>query len=192
MTLTDKEYKAYLETHLELLYFVGIQNKIYGADLSFKEFRDLDYTVNLECRDTLLSDMKLLDDYLSSNIDRLTEEQIAILNGFKKSITGNFIILKCLANYAIFISVNDNKFYAVKALGSRFDEYIDRFPVLVNATILPFNGQIIYDGFLKITDISFGPGIRFNLNEDYKQAKKKNQIVMTLWEDNLLLTARLQ
>ncbi len=180
MILTEIEYKAYLETHLELLYFVGIQSKFFDSDFSFDQFRKLDYTVKLECRDTLLSDMKLLDDYLSSNINSLTKEKIAILKGFKKSITGEFVILKCLTSYAIFNSVDDNKFYAVKALSDGFDDFYDRFPVLVNATILPFNGQIIYDGFLETSDITFGPGMKSDMNEDYKQAKKNNQIVMTL------------
>ena len=180
MVLSDKEYKAYLSTHLEFLHSVGIQSKIYDADLSFDDFRKLNFSEKFKCRDKFLSNKKLLDDYLSTHIDRLTEEKFAILTGFKKSITGDFIIFKCLSKYAIFISVKDNKFYAVKALGNGFDELFDWFPILVNATILPFNDQIIYDGFLKKTEISFGPGMRSGMNEDYKQAKKKNQIAMTL------------
>tara|TARA_R110002126_G_scaffold36631_1_gene111169 strand:- start:1362 stop:1643 length:282 start_codon:yes stop_codon:yes gene_type:complete len=82
------------------------------------------------------------------NFERLTTEEIKILTGFKKKITGDFIIFKCLSNNAIFLDTKENKFYAVKALGDRFDKFFDKFPVLIKTTLLPYKDQIIYDGFI--------------------------------------------
>src|SRR5690606_23422416 len=108
--------------------------------------------------------------------------------GFKKTITRDFIIFKCLTNNAIFIDTKDNIFYAVKASGGGFDKFFDRFPVLVQTTSVPFNDQIIYDGFMKSKGIYLGSRMKSTTNENYKLAKTNKQIFTTIREENLLLT----
>jgi hypothetical protein len=180
MTLTDKEYKEFLRIHLDLLFYVGQRLKIISTNITFDKFVDLDLKIKAECRDKFIESDNLLDDYLSLNFDRLTTEQISILTSFKKKITGDFIIYKCLTNFAIFLNTKDNKFYAVKALGDSFDDFFDKFPVLIKTTILPYNGKIIYDGFIKSSGVYFGSGITSTMRDDYKEAKKNNQILTTI------------
>jgi hypothetical protein len=180
MTLTDIEYKTFLKTHIELLFYVGQKSKIISDRLDFKEFVDTDFSIKLKCRDFFLDNKKILDDYLIANFDKLTTNEISILTGFKKTITSDFVIFKCLTRNAIFIDTKDNRFYAVKALGDGFDHFFDRFPVLVQTTILPFNDHIIYDGFMKSQGIYFGSGMKSTMNEDYKLAKNNNQILTTI------------
>jgi hypothetical protein len=156
MTLTNIEYKSFLKIHIEFLFFVGQNSKIIDDKMDFKKFVDADFPVKLKCRDFFLDNQTMLDDYLTTNFNKLTTEQISILTGFKKTITSEFVIFKCLPNNAIFIDIKDNKFYAVKGLGDSFDHFFDRFPVLVQTTILPFKNQIIYDGFMKSQGIYFG------------------------------------
>jgi hypothetical protein len=45
-------------------------------------------------------------------------------------------------------------------------------PVYVQAVLLPFEGQIIYDGLLQSYAVVFGPGIRARLNEEYRNARE--------------------
>jgi hypothetical protein len=180
MTLTDKEYKEFLRTHLDLLFYVGRENKIISDNITFVDFVELDFKIKLKCRDILLENEKLLSDYLSMNFERLTTEEIKILTGFKKKITGDFIIFKCLSNNAIFLDTKENKFYAVKALGDRFDKFFDKFPVLIKTTLLPYKDQIIYDGFIMPTGVYFGTGMTSTIKEDYKIVKKNNQILTTI------------
>ena len=180
MTLTDKEYKIFLKIHIGLLYYAGQNSKIIDDTIDFKKFVDTDFSVKLKCRDFFLDNKNILDDYLTTNFDKLTNNEISILSGFKKTITSNFVIFKCLTNNAIFIDTKDNRFYAVKALGDGFDHFFDRFPVLVQTTILPFNNHIIYDGFMKSQGIYFGSGMKSTMNEDYKIAKTNNQILTTI------------
>ena len=180
MTLTDIEYKTFLRTHLDLLFYVGQKSKIIADNMNFKKFLDLDLSIKLKCRDFLLDNKKILDDYIAANIDKLTTGQISILTGFKKTISSDFVIFKCLTNNAIFIDTKDNKFYAVKALGDSFDHFFEHFPVLVKTTLLPFYDQIIYDGFIIPTGIHFGSGMTSTMKEDYKLAKRNNQILTTI------------
>ena len=180
MTLTDKEYKTFLKIHIDLLFFVGQKSKIIDIKMDYNKFVDTDFSVKLKCRDFFLNNKNILEDYLITNFDKLTTNEISILTGFKKTITSDFIIFKCLTNNAIFIDTKDNKFYAVKALGDGFDHFFDRFPVLVQTTILPFNDQIIYDGFMKSQGIYFGSGMKSTMNEDYKLAKTNKKILTTI------------
>ena len=180
MTLTEIEYKSFLRTHLNLLFYVGQKSKIISDDMNFEKFVDLDFSIKLKCRDYLLDNRKIVDDYITANFDKLNTEQTSILTGFKKTITSNFVIFKCLTNNAIFIDTKDNRFYAVKALGDSFNYLFDRFPVLVHTTLLPFNDKIVYDGFIKSTGVYFSSEMTLTMKEDYKLAKNNNQILTAI------------
>ncbi len=182
MTLTETEYKEFLRTHLDLLFYVGQQKKILSKNTDFKKFVDTDLKIKFKCRESLLADDNILDEYIASNFDHLTTEQINILVGFKKKIKSTFVILKCLTNYAIFIDTKDNKFYAVKALGDTFDNFFDNFPVNISTTLLPFKDKIIYDGFIQSSGIYYGRNMTETMNEDYKEAKRNKQILTKIDE----------
>lgn len=74
MTLTDIEYKTFVKTHLELLFFVGQQGNFIAEDINFDQFVDMDFSIKLKCRNFLLKHINLLDDYITINFYRLTTE----------------------------------------------------------------------------------------------------------------------
>jgi hypothetical protein len=180
MTLTDKEYKEFLKTHLDLLFYVGHKKNILPKDLNLKKFLDLDFQITFKCRESLFEDEDIIDEYIASNFDHLATDQIEILVGFKKKIRSSFVIFKCLTNYAIFIDTKDNKFYAVKALGDSFDTFFDNFPVNISATLIPFKDKIIYDGFIQSSGVYYGRNMTEIMNEDYKEAKRNKEILTSL------------
>ena len=180
MILTDKEYKEFLKTHLDLLFYVGQQKNILPKDLNLKKFLNIDFQIKFECRESLNKDENIIDEYIASNFDHLTTDQIKILLGFKNKISSSFIIFKCLTNYAIFIDTKDNKFYAVKALGDSFDTFFDNFPVNISTTIIPFKDKIIYDGFIQSSGVYYGRNMTETMNEDYKKAKLNKEILKSL------------
>ena len=182
MTLTEKEYREFLKIHLKLLFFVGLKKVVIPADLSFDQFLDRDFKTKFKCRETLLENKELLDEYVASNFDQLSNDEVKILYGFKKRITSNFVILKCLTNHAVFIDTNDNKFYAVKALSDPFNKFFNRFPVNVTTTIIPFKDKIIYDGFIQSSEIYLGRNITRSLNEEYKHAKYE-KLLLTSFDE---------
>lgn len=180
MTLTDKEYKEFLKTHLDLLFYVGHKKNILPKGLSLKKFLNLDFQIKFKCRESVFGDENIIEEYIASNFDHLTTDQIKILAGFKKKIRSNFVIFKCLTNYAIFIDTKDNRFYAVKALGDPFDTFFDHFPVYISTTLIPFKGKIIYDGFIQSSGVYYGPNMTETMNEDYKKAKRIKKILTSL------------
>lgn len=181
MTLTEIEYKEFLKTHLDLLFYVGHKKSVLPKDLNLKEFLNLGFQIKFKCRESLFGDENLIDEYIASNFDHLTTDQIEILDGFKKKIRSNFVIFKCLTNYAIFIDTKDNKFYAVKALGDPFDTFFDNFPVSISTTLIPFNDKIIYDGFIQSSGVYYGRNMTQTMNEEYKKAKRNKEILTSLY-----------
>lgn len=180
MTLTENEYKEFLKTHLDLLFYTGQKKAVLPKDINLKEFLKLDSQIKFKCRESLLGDENIIDEYIASNFDHLTTDQIKILGGFKKKIRSNFVIFKCLKNYAIFIDTKDNRFYAVKALGDPFDNFFDEFPVSISTTLIPFKDKIIYDGFIQSSGLYFGRNMTASMNEDYKKAKRNKEVLTSL------------
>jgi hypothetical protein len=71
--------------------------------------------------------------------------------------------------------------YGVLALSEPFEELVGPdLPVLTQTVLLPFKDRIVYDAILTGYRISFGPGIRRSLNEEFKEAKATHGIVTTL------------
>ncbi len=177
MILSNKEFKDYIEAHLDFLYYIGKRTGLLRKSMTFMAFKNLGFKVKFQCRDRFLKSPKILDDYLARHVEDFDKERIKILEGFRKRISGNFVILKYLKNHAVFIDLNTSKVYLVKALGDRFDKLIPGTPKIVKATILPLQDKIIYVGFMEPYRIRIGKVYKNNLNMLYKNAKEKNELI---------------
>jgi len=128
-------------------------------------------------RDRLWCEDSLIDEYLCVNGASIPEDEQKILLGWKKRVPGDFILLKHLARYSVFMDFRDEdpNLYGVVGLTSELSEMFPQavMPVLVNATLLPFKGMIIYDSLLSAKNIRFGGGYKKNFNESYKRSKEK-------------------
>jgi hypothetical protein len=113
MRLTDKEFREYIETHLNFLYYVGQRTGILNEKMSFKKFTSLETKIKFDCRENFLKNPKLLNDYLGQNFDDLETEKIKILEGFKKRVSGDFVVLKYLKDYAVFVDLKKSRVYLV-------------------------------------------------------------------------------
>lgn len=49
----------------------------------------------------------------------------------------------------------------------------------VQAVLLPFKGQVIYDGLMQSYSVFFGGGIKGDLKEQYMRAKQRGEIITT-------------
>lgn len=166
---------------MKLLYYVGKALELIHPAMAIETFYKLPFQRRYQCREELYKNMQLLDTYLSEQADQLHAEEIRILQGFRKKIQSDFIILKCLTRHCVFIDCKTDLIYAVKALLDPFNEFFHRFPVFCTTTLLPFKDTIIYDGFINTQgNVFLGPGISASMNEKYKQAKKNNAIVTAL------------
>lgn len=178
MLLSIEDRKLFFKLNLGLLHFSGRIARVIPEDTDFRQFSKLDIQVKGECRKVLWENEYLIDEYIAYTGDDLTEAEIKILEGFKRKVSGDFVILKCLTNYAVFLNIESNGFYAVKALSDPFTHILPRFPAIVSEVVLlPFMGKIIYDGFFYPTEIYYGTNLKDAINAEYKEAKKNRAIL---------------
>ena len=86
---------------------------------------------------------------------------------------GDFFAVQYLKKHTVFLSTTDSaKAYGILGLTDEIADILPpALPLLVKAVLLPWKGQIIWDGLFTIYSISFGSGIRGSIRESYRQAK---------------------
>lgn len=180
MPLSAFDYDLFMDTYLPLLHFTGLHHRIIPVKTSYKTFqRSNPMALKFECRQKLIQDPAILHLYMSRYGQSLSIESKQILKDLSKRITAKFIIYKLLTNRAIFIGPGET-FYIVHDLQDPFDTMVDEIPCLVEATILPFQHRIVYDGFLQPYSVNFGPNIRKSLLQQYRLAKEEGRIMKSL------------
>ncbi|MCX6033421.1 MAG: hypothetical protein NTV38_00340 [Chloroflexi bacterium] len=126
----------------------------------------------------------MIDAYVEANPEALSSEEVEIIRTWRRFIKDNFFIFRHLKKYSVFIG-NKDQVYGVLGLFESLEEIIPTYalPRMVDAVLLPFKGWIVYDGLLGGYSVSFGGGIRSNLNHVYMTAKQKERIITTLDPD---------
>jgi hypothetical protein len=134
-------------------------------------------------RDALYKQPKLIERFVAENPEGLSSEELATIETWKHRISGDFYVMRYLKKYAVFMPMKKTEhLYGVLGLYDSFDTVFrgQPLPVALKATLLPFKGQIIYDGIAAPYSVLFGPGIRADLDDTYKRLKQKEGIVEQL------------
>ena len=179
MHLTTQDADLFFELTWSLQFFVNQQIKKFPDIQTVKEYKN---TLASEdkgiIKDTLYTSPHFFDDYIAKNPDNFNQEKLEVIRAWKQFVQGKFQIERFLKKHAIFIHEN-NSVYAVVGLYDGFDEMIHKshLPTLVEATLLPFKGKLVYDGLLRSYNIHFGRNTKAELKEDYMRAKQNGRII---------------
>lgn len=171
MPLPSSQYHLFMDTHLSLLHYVSIQEKLVPRNTTFNAFLNYPSLVKFEAREKLIANDRLRTTYLRTNAPLLPVESIQILSDMSRRIVGNFYIHKLLRNRAVWFDESDRVFI-VHDLSDPFDSLVGEIPCVVRASILPLFNKVIYDGFLQPFEIQIEPPIRKSYTDKYRQAKE--------------------
>lgn len=183
MLLEPQDVELFFRLHRTLMFFVNQRLKVLPDELGNpEEFAALAPEVRLKVRDALLDHTDLIQSFVDDNPAHLPDDELAIVQSWRHLVAGKFYIFRELKPYTVFLSTDQQPVaYGVLALSQPFEELIGPYlPVLTQTVLLPFKDRIVYDGLLNAYRISFGPGIRRSLNENYKEAKARHGIVTAL------------
>lgn len=180
MTLLPSDGKLFFELMWKLQFYVNQKRGFHKNVHSIEEYASLDSKKKLAARNELWKDPDLIPAYVRENPDHLPGEELQIIERWTRFIKGSFFIFRHLKKGSIFMK--DNLVYSVHGIQDPLDEVIPSYtlPQMVEAVLLPFKGQIVYDGVLMRYSAHFGGGIRSDLNNTYAIAKQKNRIIATL------------
>lgn len=181
MKLSEADAALFFELMWSLQIYVNQQLKLLPHIEDPAVFESRPTEEKMAIRDALYQNPELIDRFIQENPQGLEPDKLEIVNSWKNFIEGTFYIERFLKKYAIFIS-NKDVVYGVLGLWDSFDDMIHKsyLPLMVKAVLLPFKGQIVYDGLLQSTNIHFGGGIRSELKQIYLAAKNAGQIIESL------------
>ena len=183
MLLEPHEVDLFFRLHRTLMFFVNqrltvIPNKVATPE----DFAALSPGVRLKVRDALTANLDLIESFAAENPASLSDDELDIVRSWRHLVAGKFYVLRELKKYTVFLSTEKQPVaYGVLALSQPFEDLIGPYlPVLTQTVLLPFKDRIVYDGLMSSYNVSFGPGVRRNLNEDFKTAKDRHGIVTSL------------
>jgi hypothetical protein len=183
MLLNPQDVQLFFRLHRTLMFFVNQRLEVVPDDLASPEaFAALPPEVRLQVRNAFLDHTDLLQSFVEENPAQLPDDELALVRSWRQLVHGKFCLFRELKKYTVFLSTDKRPIaYGVLALSQPFDEVIGpELPILAETVLLPFKGLIVYDGLLNAYRISFGPGLRRSLNENFKEAKARHGIVTSL------------
>ena len=193
MLLEPQDVELFFRLHRALMFFVNQRLKVIPNKLATpEEFAALSPEVRVKVRDALNANLDLIESFVDENPAHLSDDDLDIVRSWRHLVHGKFYVFRELAKYTVFLSTTNPAIaYGVLALSQPFEELIGPYlPILTQTVLPPFKGVIVYDGLMSSYNISFGPGIRRNLNQDFKEAKVRNGIVTSLPMSATLLPSK--
>lgn len=183
MKLPPEDVKLFYKLMWPLQFYVNQQRQILPHVDSLEAYMACPQEDKLQVRNALYENIDLVDAFVAENPAHLSADELAIVQNWKRFVSGDFYIVRFLKKAAIFVDSKDPpQAYAVLGLTDSLEDvfYGRKPPILIQTVLLPFKGCIIYDGLLNFYNIFFGSGIRGNLKEIYMAAKQNDRIIETL------------
>ncbi len=183
MKVSETEAVLYFDLMWALQHFVNAKRQVISPAKTPKTYEKRKLEDKLKVRETLFADITLIDEFVQENPQKLSQEKLKIVSGWKNFTAGKFYIERLLKKHAIFIA--GENVYGVQGLLQGLDEIVPSsyLPVCTQAILLPFKGRIIYDGILQPYNVFFGNGIKADLKEVYMNAKHNGTIITRLEPD---------
>jgi hypothetical protein len=175
----DLFFRLYGALHL----FVNGQFPILPDAHSIEDLAAVKLEDRAKLRDAVYDHAELIDRFVRENPAGLSAEELTEVKSWSQFIRGDFYILRHLKRYSVLLSSNNPaRAYGVVGLtepiADVFPDYV--LPVYVQTVLLPFRGRIVWDGLANSYNITFGSGIRGNLNETYQRVKQREGITESL------------
>ncbi|MDR3636958.1 MAG: DUF6398 domain-containing protein [Isosphaeraceae bacterium] len=183
MLLPSHELEQFFKLHRAIMFFVNQRLEVIPDRITTPErFAALSPEVRVKVRDALSANLDLIQSFVDENPAHFSEDELDIVRSWRHLVTGRFYVFRELKRYTVFLSTTSPAIaYGVLALSQPFEDLIGpNLPVMTQTVLLPFKNMIVYDGLMSRYNISFGPGIRRNLNRDFKDAKARHGIVTSL------------
>ncbi len=180
--LTLQQTERFYRIWFALLHYVNAQQHLSSDFPDSPEEGTIRPADAIALRNALWADNSLRESFIADNPAGLPADDLALVASWQYKLAGSFFIVRYLKKYAVFLSEGSpTHAYGVLGLVSTIEEVVGpTVPIYVQAVLLPFEDQIIYDSLLIPYRIFFGPGIRGDLNESYRNIQEREGIITTL------------
>jgi hypothetical protein len=183
MNLATEDAQLFFKLFFALLAYANRQLKISPKVSAPTDISKAGGDALKKIRDALYADSELLVRFNAENPEHFTSEELDIVLNWKYRVSGEFYLMRYLKKYAVFMPAKkSDHLYGVLGLYDPIELVVpdQPLPILLKTTLLPFKGQIIYDGLVEPYTILFGKGIRTDLEAIFRRLKAKEGIVQQL------------
>ena len=170
MVLTIDERKNFFKNWLKLLTFVNNKYDIIKNFGNPKSPVGLKIEELMQIRDKLWENDFLINEYLEKA--KLNNYDKDIVYSWNKNVKGKFLFIRSLKKYSVFMELNEKILYGVHGISSPIIDIMPYIPIMLQTTLIPYDGKIIFDSLIKRDNISFGRNMRESFNEEYMELKK--------------------
>ena len=184
--LSEGSEQRFLDLYAHLLVYV---NDRFEVIEEIETVADLEqhYTDELlPLRNTLYNESTtdLIEDFVEKNPPDLPEADLEQIAAWTDFVAGEFVVVRYREDDAIFLDWTEPpKAYAVRPARLPFAELWDEsaLPVPVSSVVLlPFEDQIVYDGWIGVKNIIFGGSLSTDIDDEYEEAKHRFGIIDSL------------
>ncbi|CAN5199676.1 hypothetical protein BH23VER1_BH23VER1_20370 [soil metagenome] len=184
MLLEYDDLEQFYELHHSLLGYVNARLGLYDVPSDAPDpYGLLSSAESVKVHGALWQDRdKLIGAYTKDNPSGFGPERLDEIHAWKAAVTDEFIVFRQLKNYVVMMPASGRPTaYGVVGLRKPIPDILPyRLPVLCATTLLPFRGQIVYDGVILSQRVRFGGGYKARMNQAYRQAKADRGIILSL------------
>ena len=183
MNLATEDARLFFKLFFALLAYTNRQMNITPKVSVSTDIPKAGRDTVVKIRDALYADSKLLVRFIGENPEHFTPEELDIIACWNHRVSGEFYLMRYLKKYAVLMPAKkSDHLYGILGLYDPIEVVVPDLPlpVLLKTTLLPFKGQIIYDGLVEPYTVLFGKGIRTDLEAIFKRLKAKEGIVQQL------------
>jgi len=179
--LSEKDRKLFYKLHLALLFYANQQTEAVEHVSTPGEFICSSIETKHRVRDALCENAHLIDSFVAENPLHFSAGELDTLRDWKHFIKGRFFLIRYLKKYAVFLEEGQPRAYGVVGLSDEIEDMLGpRLPIYLEIVLLPFRGQIVYDGLVTTYSVYLGPGMRRSLNDAYQEAKFRYGVITSL------------
>ena len=189
MILPPHETERFYRVWWVLLRYINAQRHVMPDMPATAEAGAISLEAAGQLRAALWADEHLRTQFIRENPAALPTADLSLVESWQHRVSGKFFVLKHLKKHSVFLQQltgEPARAYGVLGLYSPLADVVGAYlPVLVEAVLLPFHDKIIYDSLLLPYRITFGPGIRADLNSDYRDAQEREGVITSLAPRNV-------
>jgi hypothetical protein len=119
---------------------------------------------------------EILDDFISANPSRLSFDDLRVVRDWKHALHDTFLLYEHKPQHSIFVC--GGIAFGVIGLSDELSEMIPNTPMLVETTLLPFEGRIVFDVNISSYPLQYGSGM-LNAFNDWHQEALDNGAILT-------------
>ena len=186
MQLTQAEVKEFFELMNGLLLYVNQKTGLFSKIKDEASLVAAGGPTLFKLANTIYEDPRHITNYIQKNPNGLSRSDLDTVQSWRCNVRGKFMVYRYTEQNTVFIHMESKpnpKAYGVMSLNTPLPMMLGLgLPKMVETTLLPFRGRIVYDGQIAEEPLVFGSNMRAAVDGWYKQAISKHGLITDLLE----------